>query len=73
MTKVQVMGTGCKKCHQLFENAQKALGPDSVEYVTDMAAIAEAGVMKLPALLVDGKVVSSGTVLKPAQIEALAK
>ena len=42
MSKVQVMGTGCKKCHQLYETACEALGEESVEYVTDMARIAEA-------------------------------
>ncbi|MGN0072657.1 MAG: thioredoxin family protein [Coriobacteriales bacterium] len=72
MGKVEVMGTGCKKCHQLYENACEALGAGSVEYVTDMARIAQAGVMSLPALLVDGRVVSSGKVLKPVDIATLA-
>lgn len=44
-----------------------------VEYVQDMATIAGYGVMSLPALVVHGKVVSTGKVLKPAQIEALLK
>ena len=35
----------------------------SVDYVTDPVAIAEAGIMSTPALLVDGKVVSQGKVL----------
>ena len=38
-----------------------------------MATIASYGVMSLPALVVHGKVVSTGKVLKPAQIEALLK
>ncbi|MGI6590017.1 MAG: thioredoxin family protein [Eggerthellaceae bacterium] len=71
MANIQVMGTGCKKCHQLYENAVEALGGDAVEYVTDMERIAEAGIMTLPALVVDGKPVSAGKVLKPAQISAL--
>lgn len=69
---VQVMGTGCKKCHALYEAASEALGEGSVEYVTDMARIAEAGVMTLPALVVDGKVVSAGKVLAPAEVRELA-
>lgn len=73
MSKVEVMGTGCKKCHRLYENACEALGEESVEYVTDMARIAEAGVMSLPALLVDGAVVSSGKLLKPAEVAALVR
>lgn len=54
-----VLGPGCKRCHQLHENAQaaasKADGSVGVEYVTDPAAIAEAGVMSTPALFVNGK------------------
>ena len=73
MSKVQVMGPGCKKCHQLYETACEALGEESVEYVTDMARIAEAGVRSLPALRVDGAVVSSGRLLKPAEVAALAR
>ena len=45
---------GCKRCHQLNDNAQaaasKAGGAVSVEYVTDPVAIAEAGIMATPAL-----------------------
>lgn len=70
--RVQVMGTGCKKCHALYEAASEALGEGSVEYVTDMSRIAEAGVMTLPALVVDGKVVSAGKVLAPAEVRELA-
>ena len=74
-TVVTVMGPGCKKCHQLNDNANQVAtelgGSISVEYVTDPAAIAEAGVMSTPALLVDGKVVSQGKVLSPDEIRAL--
>lgn len=74
---IQVMGTGCASCHTLLENTQEAvrsLGLNvDVAYVQDMATIASYGVMSLPALVVHGKVVSTGKVLKPAQIEALLK
>lgn len=74
---IQVMGTGCASCHTLLENTQEAvrsLGLNvDVEYVQDMATIASYGVMSLPALMVHGKVVSTGKVLKPTQIEALLK
>lgn len=74
---IQVLGTGCASCHTLLENTQEAvrsLGLKvDVEYVQDMATIASYGVMSLPALVVHGKVVSTGKVLKPAQIEALLK
>ena len=70
-----VLGPGCKRCHQLNDNAQaaasKAGGAVSVEYVTDPVAIAEAGIMATPALLVNGKVVSQGKVLAQSEIEGL--
>lgn len=63
-----MLGGGCAKCHEL-ENAVKEalaeLGMDtSVEMVTDFAQIAAYGVMTTPALVIDGKVVSYGKVLK---------
>ena len=68
---VKVLGGGCKNCHKLMDNTQEALqslGMDEpVELVTDMAAIASYGVMSTPALVVDGRVVSSGRVLSPDQ------
>ena len=73
MKKVTVYGTGCKKCRQLHENALAAQLPDAeVDYVTDMAQIAAAGVMSMPALAVDGEVVSSGRVLSPDEIRSAA-
>lgn len=74
-TTLTVLGPGCKRCHQLHENAQaaasKADGSVDVEYVTDPVAIAEAGIMSTPALLVNGKVVSQGKVLAPEEIAEL--
>jgi small redox-active disulfide protein 2 len=65
---VKVLGSGCAKCHQLEANvkiALKQLGMDTaVEHVTDFAQIAAYGVMSTPALVVDGKVISYGKVLK---------
>lgn len=70
--RVKVLGPGCKSCHILHENAVAALGAENVDYVTDMAEIAATGIMSFPALMVDGKVVSTGKVLSPEEISALA-
>ena len=75
---VQVLGGGCKNCHKLMENAEQALktlGMDEpVELVSDPAEIAARGVMSTPALVVDGKVVSTGRVLTADQAaEAIRK
>ncbi len=69
---IKILGSGCAKCNQL-ESATKAaleqLGMDtSIEHVTDFSQIAAYGVMTTPALVVDGKVVSYGKVLKTDEI-----
>ena len=69
---VKVLGSGCAKCNQL-EAATKAalerLGMDAtIDHVTDFAQIAAYGVMTTPALVVDGKVVSYGKVLKTDEV-----
>ena len=69
---VKVLGSGCAKCNQL-EAAVKAaleqLGMDTaIDHVTDFSQIAAYGVMSTPALVVDGKVVSYGKVLKTEEV-----
>ncbi|MCP1103143.1 small redox-active disulfide protein 2 [Aequitasia blattaphilus] len=72
---IKVLGSGCKNCHDLLENAKKAttaMGLSvEVEYVTDMQKVMEYGAMSMPALVVNEKVVSMGKVLKPADVEKL--
>lgn len=72
---IKVLGSGCKSCHDLLENtkeAVKAMGLSlEVEYVTDMQKIMEYGVMSMPGLVVNEKVVSMGKVLKAADVEKL--
>lgn len=69
---VKVLGSGCAKCNQLEAAAKAALeqlGMDStIDHVTDFAQIAAYGVMTTPALVVDGKVVSYGKVLKTDEV-----
>lgn len=69
---IKVLGSGCAKCNQLeaaTKEALKQLGMDtSVDHVSDFAKIAEYGVMTTPALVVDGKVVSYGKVLKTEEV-----
>ena len=42
-----------------------------VEYITDMKKVMEYGVMSMPAIVVNEKVVSMGKVLKTAEVEKL--
>lgn len=72
---IKVLGAGCKSCHQMYENAKKAVKniglSIEVEYITDMKKVMEYGVMSMPALVVNEKIVSQGKVLKEADIEKL--
>ncbi|AXY68379.1 thioredoxin family protein [Thermosynechococcus sichuanensis E542] len=72
---VEVLGTGCKKCHELEANARAALAQlnliANVNHITDPLAIADCGVMRTPALRINGQVVSQGKVLSADEIAAL--
>ena len=72
---IKVLGAGCKSCHEQYENAMaavKAMGLSiEVEYITDMEKVMEYGVMRMPAIVVNEKVVSMGKVLKAADVEKL--
>lgn len=74
---VKVLGSGCPSCHALLNNTEQAVQAMGlsvkVEYITDMPKIMEYGVMSLPALVVNDKVVSVGKVLKPDDIEAFLR
>lgn len=74
---VKVLGAGCKSCREQYENAKEAVEamglPVQVEYITDMQKVMEYGVMRMPALVVNEKVVSMGKVLKAAEVEKLLR
>lgn len=64
--KVQIFGPGCMNCKTLEQRARRAveeLGLTvEIEKVTDILAIAEAGILRTPGLGIDGHVVSQGRV-----------
>lgn len=72
---IKVLGGGCAKCNALEEAVRAALtelGMDTcIDHVTDFAQIAAYGVMTTPALVVNGKVVSYGKVLKKEEAKAI--
>ncbi|MCI8453809.1 MAG: thioredoxin family protein [Lachnospiraceae bacterium] len=72
---VKVLGSGCAKCSALEDAVRAALmelGMDTtIDHVADFAQIAAYGVMTTPALVVDGKVVSYGRVLKKDEAKAV--
>ncbi len=72
---IKVLGSGCAKCKSLEQATKDAvaeLGIDAtISKVEDFIKILEYGVMTTPALVVDGKVVSKGTLLKVDEIKKL--
>ncbi|MDX1358395.1 MAG: thioredoxin family protein [Clostridia bacterium] len=70
--KIQILGGGCRNCNNLEKNTKEALDKLGIEIkiekVTDVKEITALGVMRTPALMVDGKVLVSGRVAKPREI-----
>lgn len=65
--KIEVVGTGCPTCRQLYAltlRAAERIGDEAtVEYVSEAAGmqrLMELGLMRSPALVVDGKVAMIG-------------
>lgn len=62
--KIQVLGSGCAKCKNLFELTQKAVQElnlnTEVEYITDIQKIVAMGLMQTPVLAINGKPVLVG-------------
>jgi small redox-active disulfide protein 2 len=75
MKKLQILGSGCAKCKALTsatETAAQALGLQyEIEKITDVNRIISFGVMRTPALAVDGKVKVSGKVPSVDEIKQL--
>jgi small redox-active disulfide protein 2 len=73
--KIEILGTGCKKCQQLETNAKQAVTnlnlTAEVSHVTDPIEIAMRGVMATPAMTINGKLVSKGQVISTEQIQPL--
>ena len=72
---IKILGSGCRKCVALGENARAAAAAAGktakIIKVTDMARIASYGVMSTPGLVIDEKVVSTGKVLTAEEIGKL--
>jgi small redox-active disulfide protein 2 len=72
---VKVLGPGCANCERLEQNTKEAvtrLGqPATVEKVSDVAVMMSYGILRTPALVVNGKVAMSGRVPSPSEILSL--
>ena len=74
---VIVLGSGCKTCHAQLENVQAALDamglPIRAALVTDPQVIMAHGVMSMPAIVANGRVIAAGRLVKPDEAEQLLR
>ena len=75
--KIEILGTGCKKCKELETAAKEAVKELNSDYevvkVEDIQEIANYGVTSTPALVVNGVIKSTGRVLSVDEIKELIK
>ena len=72
--KVEILGSGCKRCEQLYENTVSAASDIDatgieVTKVNDINYFAKLGVFMTPGLVIDRKVESVGKVLSVEQMK----
>lgn len=72
---IKILGGGCANCRALEAMAKDAVAQlgitATVEEVTDYAAIASFGVMRTPALVIDGTVFLSGRVPQKDEVRRI--
>ena len=70
-----VLGPGCSQCNRLEQTVKQALTemglPASLEHVTDVKEMAKYGFVSTPALVINDKIVSRGTVPSVKNIKEL--
>ena len=73
--KLQILGSGCAKCNELAERTRAAAAALGLEYrmekVSDLKEIMVFGVMRTPALVVDGAVKVAGRVPSVDEIKVM--
>ncbi|HOD45364.1 MAG TPA: thioredoxin family protein [Anaerolineaceae bacterium] len=77
MLNIKILGSGCANCKRLEALAREVVGSLGLEAefekVTDMAEIMTYPILSTPGLVINGKVVSSGRIPSPSEIEAWLK
>lgn len=72
---IRILGPGCASCQRLEQEVMTALMeldlPADLLHVTDIKVIASYGVMSTPALVINGKVVSVGSIPSRAKMKEM--
>ncbi len=72
---IKVLGTGCATCKALEATVREVVAEmnldATVEKVEDMMEIISYNIMRTPAIVVDGKVVSSGKKLSASEVKTI--
>ena len=72
---IKVLGTGCAGCRTLYETVTQAIAELGISAAIvkeeDITEILSYGVMTLPGLVVDGRVVLAGRKLSLAEVKEL--
>lgn len=73
--KIEILGTGCAKCHKLDELVRATVKETGVSAeitkVEDIKKIMGYGVMTTPALVIDGQVKAAGKIPSVEEIKQL--
>lgn len=76
---IEILGPGCPQCNRM-EMEMEIMSvlteldlPADVRHVRDIKEIGTYGIMGMPALVIDGRVVATGTVLTQTRLKALLK
>ncbi len=73
--KIEILGTGCRRCDQLYENSLTAAAEFEDKFVIEVRKIGDIkyftqkGVFMTPGLLIDGDVISVGKLLSSDDIK----
>ncbi len=71
--KIQILGTGCSKCKSLYERVKKVaeeINSDAeITKVEDITEIINSGVIATPAIVIDGEIITQGSVPNEDEIK----
>lgn len=74
---ILVIGGGCPDCDKLYDEVKAAVAELGLEVtvgkVEDLVEMVKLGVMSVPALMVDGKVLSAGRALSKDKVKKLLR